>query len=104
MWAKKTRPLRLTAHVFKTPEPIYMILVSKTPGSATVCYKFDQCRINTCVQNKAALQYAKIMQISLGIRKMWTVKLGLVFSGLPGTHTVTHTHAHTHTHTNICIC
>jgi len=47
-------------------------LLTLSVGGATLCYKFDQCRVNGCVQNKLVLKCANIMHTGSGIVKMWS--------------------------------
>jgi len=39
-----------------------------------LCYTIDKNGLNACVQDKKALKCAKIVQIKLGILKMWAMK------------------------------
>ena len=72
----KMRPLCLIAHIFKTG------LVTVSLGVATMCYKFDEYRVNRCVQRQIASKCAQ-NHTYVCVLKMWASNVVASFSGHP---------------------
>jgi len=70
----KMRPLRLIAHIFKTG------LVTVSLGVATMCYKFDEYRVNRCVQRQIASKCAQ-KHTYVCVLKMWASNVVASFLG-----------------------